>query len=176
MATTQIKDGFNGGSDYQLKVNSDGSINTTGSGGNASVGASGAPAPGSGTQIAGVDPSGNLTPVSVDSNGFVNVQGVSTIIGPVEQAGLNSYKTTQWTIGTSEIEITPTPLVNRSSIGLKVITNSGTILFSQSVGTAATDGFPMVSGDNVQMDLTDAGKIYAIATAPNQKLYVIEMA
>lgn len=30
MATTQIKDGFNGGSDNQLKVNADGSINTGG--------------------------------------------------------------------------------------------------------------------------------------------------
>lgn len=31
MSTTQIKDGYNGGSDNQLKVNTDGSINTSGS-------------------------------------------------------------------------------------------------------------------------------------------------
>jgi len=32
MATTQIKDGYNGGSDNQLKINADGSINATTSG------------------------------------------------------------------------------------------------------------------------------------------------
>lgn len=31
MATTQIKDGYQGGSDNQLKINSDGSINVSGS-------------------------------------------------------------------------------------------------------------------------------------------------
>lgn len=38
MATTQVKDGFNGGSDNQLKVNNDGSINVnSGGGGSANV-------------------------------------------------------------------------------------------------------------------------------------------
>jgi len=39
MATTTIKDGFNGGSDNQLKVNADGSINvnTSGGGGGSNV-------------------------------------------------------------------------------------------------------------------------------------------
>ena len=37
MAATTIKDGFAGGSDNQLKVNADGSINTTAAGGSAST-------------------------------------------------------------------------------------------------------------------------------------------
>lgn len=81
MAATQIKNGFNGGSDDQLLVNPDGSINVNGGGGggsNASVGPVGSTAPGSATEVGGVDPSGNLVPVSTDSTGAINVNVIST--------------------------------------------------------------------------------------------------
>lgn len=181
MATTQIKNGFHGGTDDQLKVNSDGSINvnTTGSGGNASVGPTGLIAPTSGTEIAGIDPSGNLHAVSVDANGFINVNGTSTIVGPVttKEDGLNTFKTSQYTVGSSEIQITPTPLANRSSISLKVqATSSNSILICDASGNVLNDGYPLFDGDNLQMDLTPTGLIYAQATAPGQKLFVLEIA
>lgn len=77
MATMQIKDGFEGGSDNQLKVNSDGSINVNATGGgggsNASVGINGDAAPSSSTQIGGVDHEGNLAPIKIDDEGRVEV-------------------------------------------------------------------------------------------------------
>jgi len=80
MAVTQIKNGWQGGSDDQLKVNPDGSINVNGggSGSNASVGVTGTTAPTSATEIAGIAPNGNLTPVAVTSGGAIDVNVVST--------------------------------------------------------------------------------------------------
>lgn len=181
MATTQIKDGFDGGSDNQLKVNTDGSINVNeaAGGGNPSVGPTSTTAPTSATEIAGIDPSGNLRAVSVDANGFVNVQGVSEVTGTVNthEAGLNSFQTSQYVIGMTEIQITPTPLTNRSSISLKVVaTGSNAIFITATVGTALTQGYPLYNGDNLQMDLTPSGNIYAVATASGQNLYVLEIA
>lgn len=186
MATTQIKNGFQGGSDDQLLVNSDGSINvnSTGGGGgsNASVGPINVTAPGSATEIAGVNPEGNLTPVSVTDNGFVNVNtsGTSTVSGTVttEQAGLNSYKTTQYTVGVTEVQLAPTPLTNRSSVSFKVHTASGTdfILFAQAPGQAATNGYRLDDGESMQMDLTASGSIYVIGSSAGQTIFLLEIA
>jgi len=52
---------------------------SSGTSSNASVGANGAAAPSSSTEIAGVNPSGNLTPVSVDNAGNVNTNIVGTV-------------------------------------------------------------------------------------------------
>src|ERR1700677_5185447 len=128
MATTQIKDGFDGGSDNQLKVNPDGSINVdvTGGGGgsNASVGTNNTTAPGSSTQIAGVDTAGALIPISVTSSGLLNVNtsGTSTVSGTVtsDQAGLNAFQTSQYSVGTSAVQLAPTPLANRSSLSITI--------------------------------------------------------
>lgn len=185
MAATQIKNGFQGGSDDQLLVNPDGSINVNGGGsggGNASVGPVNVTSPTSATEIAGVNPEGNLTPVSVSDNGFVNVNttGSSVVTGTVttEQAGLDSYKTTQYTIGVTEIQLAPTPLTNRSSVSFKVHTSSGTdfILFAQAPGQAATNGYRLDDGESMQMDLTDSGSIYVVGTAPGQTIYLLEIA
>lgn len=179
MAVTQIKDGFQGGSDNQLKVNNDGSINTTGSGGNASVGSTGTTAPTSATEVGGVNPSGNLTPLSVDSSGFLNVNGVSTITGPVttEQAGLNSFQTSQYSVGTSVMQITPTPLANRSSITLRVDKdNVGAIYIGPDNTVSISTGYPLFAGDTLGMDLTPSNNIFAIATDPSQTLAALEIA
>ena len=70
MATTQIKDGFNGGSDNQLKVNPDGSINVNSSGG------------GGGGDVNIFDSAGNaLTSTSGALN--VNTSGTSEVTGSV---------------------------------------------------------------------------------------------
>lgn len=66
------------GSGQYLAINSDGSINVEGNiGNNASVGTVNTTAPTSGTEIAGVDSSGDLRAVSVDSSGVLNVNVVS---------------------------------------------------------------------------------------------------
>lgn len=180
MASTQIKNGFHGGTDDQLLVNPDGSINVNssgGGGGNTSVGPTGSTAPLSGTEIAGIDPSGNLKGVSVDTNGFVNVQGVSTITGPVQTAGLNSFQTSQYVIGTSAIQITPSSLPNRSSVSFRVEADANTPIYIGNDNTVSTtSGYPLYDGDTLSMDLTPSDTIYAISTTPGQVLAVLELA
>lgn len=179
MGTTIIK---SANSDNQAIVNSNGELLVSSSGGggsNASVGPTGSTPPASGTQIAGVDTDGNLRAVSVDDNGFVNVNGTSVVTGTVntKQDGLNSFKTSQYSVGTSEIQVTPTPLTSRSSISLKVITTGqDPVFFCQSPGSVMTEGYPLYSGDSVQMDLTPSGTIYAVSASPGQMLYVLEIA
>lgn len=183
MATTQIKNGYNGGTDAQLLVNPDGSINVNGSsgGGNASVAPDGGPLPGSSTTIGAEDPNGNLAPLLVDNNGalIVNTTGTSVVTGSVTttEKGLNSFKTTQYTVGTSVMQITPTPLTNRSSISLRVtaINNSAIYIGNDNTLTTST-GYPLYNGDTLQMDLTPSNSIYAISDSPGQTLFVLEIA
>lgn len=182
MATTRIKNGYQGGTDDQLKVNPDGSINVNtsgGSGGNASVGVTGTTAPTSATEIAGIDPNGDLRPVSVDINGFINVQGVSTITGPVTtvEGGLDSFQTSQYTIGASAIQLTPIPLPDRSSISLRVKADAGIAIYiGPSASVTVNNGYPLYDGDTLQMDLTPSNTIYAISTIPGQIVAILEIA
>lgn len=181
MATNQIRDGYNGGSDNQLRVNDDGSINVTGSsgGGNASVAPTGITAPTSATEVAGIDPDGNLRAVSVDINGFVNVQGVSTITGPVTttEQGLNSFQTSQYVIGTSAVQIAPISLPNRSSISFRVEADRGVpIYIANNSSISVVNGYPLYDGDTLSMDLTSSDTIYAISTTANQVLAILEIA
>jgi hypothetical protein len=167
MAATTIKDGFNGGSDNQLKVNSDGSINVNGGGG------------GGTTDVNIHDSAGNsLTSTSGALN--VNTTGSSTVTGTVttNESGLNSYKTSQYTVGTSEVQLAPIPLANRSSVSFKVHTTSSNdfILFAQAAGQAATNGYRLDDGESMQMDLTDSGSIYTIGSSPGQMVYLLEIA
>lgn len=54
---------------------------------NPSVGSNGAPIPTSSTEVAGTNPSGNLTPLSVDASGNLNVNVVSTLPNPLPVSG-----------------------------------------------------------------------------------------
>lgn len=123
---------------------------------------------------------GNNLKINVD--GSINVSGISsiTITGTVttDQAGLDSYKTTQYTVGTSEIQLAPTSLVGRSSVSFKVHTAESTdfVLFAQAPGQAATNGYRLDDGESMQMDLTASGNIYVIGSSVGQKIYLLEIA
>lgn len=162
-----MKDGFNGGSDNQLRVNDDGSINvnSTGSGGgNASVGPVLQPAPTSATEIAGVDPDGKLRPVSVDENGFVNVQGVSAVTGSVQQEGLNSFQTSQYNVGNTPVQLAPTALPNRSSLSISIEAGPNIpVYIGNSSSVSTTNGYPLYDGSSLQLDLTPSGQVWAVA-------------
>lgn len=167
MASTTIKDGFNGGTDNQLRINDDGSINVVGGGGG-------------GTTDVNIHDSagGALTSTSGALN--VNTTGSSTVTGTVttEQAGLATYQTTQYTVGVIEVQLAPTPLVNRSSVSFKVHTTSANdfVLFAQAPGVAATNGYRLDDGESMQMDLTGTGNIYVIGSSTGQIVYLIEIA
>ena len=213
MAVTQIKDGWNGGSDAQLKVNADGSINVTGGGGgttdvnihdstggnltstsgslnvnvtggggsNDSVGPTGATAPTSATEIGGIDALGNLQALTVDPAGklLVDITGSSTVTGTVNAniEGLSTFQTSQFTIGTSAVQLTPTPLVGRSSMSIKAKTTSSAdiIYIGNSSGVTSSTGYALFAGDSLQLDLTDAHVIWAIGSNAGQLAYVMEI-
>lgn len=167
MASSTIKDGYNGGTDNQLRVNDDGSINVVGGGG------------GGTTNVNIHDSSGgNLTSTSGALN--VNTTGSSTVTGTVttEQAGLATYQTTQYTIGLIEVQLAPMPLPNRSSVSFKVKTTTSDdyIQFAQSTGQAAINGYRLEDGESIQLDLTDAGSIYVIGSSTGQTIYLLEIA
>lgn len=183
MAATTIKDGFAGGSDNQLLVNPDGSINvnSTGGGGgsNASVGVNGAAQPASSTQIAGVNPEGKLTPVSVNDAGFLNVNGTSTVTGTVttDQAGLDAFQTSQYPIGLTAIQLCPTPLGNRSSLSITIEASPNVAVFiGNSASVTILTGYPLYDGSTLQLDLTPSGQVWAITATAGQTAAVLEIA
>lgn len=167
MAATTIKNGFQGGSDDQVLVNPDGSINVNSTGGG-----------GSGNVNIHDSAGGALTSTSGALN--VNTTGNSTVTGTVttEQAGLDSYKTTQYTVGLSEIQLAPSPLANRSSVSFKIHTTTANdfVLFAQAPGQAVTNGYRLDDGESMQMDLTDSGLIYVVGSAAGQIIYLLEIA
>lgn len=181
MATTIIK---SGNSDNQAIVTSDGRllVSTDGGGGggsNASVGVNGATGPGSSTQIAAVDPDGNLEALKTDENGALLVNTTGEITGVVvsHEAGLSNFQTSQYDVDTTLIQITPTPLANRSSISLKVHTVGGGFVYIGNDNTLTiSNGYPLSDGETLQMDLTPANSIYAISDIPGQTVYVLEIA
>lgn len=178
MATTQIK---SANSENQAIVDDTGHLLVTGTiaASNPSVGTTGTPAPASATEIAGIDSSGNLHPVSVDANGFVNVNGVSTVVGPVttEQAGLNSFQTSQYAIGTSAIQLAPTPLANRSSISITIEASPNIAVFvGNSSAVTISTGYPLYDGSTLQLDLTPSGSVWAISSVTGQTAAILEIA
>lgn len=167
MATTTIKDGFAGGSDNQAKVFDDGAVFVRGTGGGGS------------TDVNIHDSAGNNL---ASTGGALNVNstGSSTVTGTVtsNEAGLNAYKTTQYTVGTIEVQLAPVPLSGRSSVSFKVHTATANdfILFAQAPGQAATNGYRLDDGESMQMDLTASGSIYVIGTSAGQTIYLLEIA
>jgi hypothetical protein len=185
MAVTQIKNGFQGGSDDQLLVNPDGSINVNATGGgggsNASVGPVNSPAPASATEVAGVNPEGKLTHLSVTDSGALNVvtSGSSTVSGTVttDVSGLNTFQTSQYTIGTSPVQITPSPLANRSSISLTVIAAANvSVYIGNNSGVTTSNGYPLYNGSTIQLDLTPSGMIWAVTAVAGQTIAALEIA
>lgn len=151
MATTQVKDGFQGGSDNQLKVNTDGSIN---------VNATSAPG---GEDVNIHDSAGN----SLNStNGALDVT----------LQGLSQFKTNGYVVNATAVQIAAVPLATRSSVGLKAVCTTGDAVYigSSSAVTALT-GWPLFNDDALELDITAAQAIWAIGSSPGQYLYIIEI-
>jgi hypothetical protein len=168
VSTTQIKDGFNGGSDNQLKVNSDGSINVNSSGGGG----------GGGGDVNIFDSAGNpLTSTSGALN--VSTTGSSTVSGTVTSntAGLTAFQTSQYSIGTSAVQLAPTPLSNRSSLSITIIAAINTpVYIGNSSSVTSSNGYPLYNGSTMQLDLTPAGEVWAISTQATQTAAILEIA
>lgn len=104
--------------------------------------------------------------MSVNADGSINT----------ELEGLGTFQTSQYIVNTSAVQITPTPLANRSSIGFKAICSTSQMIFiGNSNGVTSTTGYPMFNGDSLQMDLTGAQQVWAVASAAGQVLAAIEL-
>lgn len=167
MSVTQIKNGFQGGSDDQLKVNPDGSINVNATGGG-----------GIASDVNIFDSAGNsITSTSGALN--VNTTGSSTVTGTVttEQAGLGAFQTSQYAISTAAVQLAPTPLVNRSSLSITVDASPNIAVFiGNSNSVTVSNGYPLYDGSTLQLDLTPSGNVWAISTTAGQTISVLEIA
>ncbi len=147
---------------------------------NPSVGLTGVTAPTSATEIGAIDANGQLQSLLVDPSGklLVDSSGTSVVTGTVnsELLGLNAFQTSQYSIGTTAVQLTPTPLTNRSSMSIKIVTTGNNIVYiGNSSAVTTSTGYPLFYGDTLQLDLTPSHVIYAIATATNQTAYVLEI-
>lgn len=119
--------------------------------------------------------------VGLDVNvigGTITTSGTSTVSGTVNtnQNGLASFQTSQYTIGTSAVQLTVTPLTGRTSMSIKAITTGNNIVYvGNSSGVTTSTGYPLFNGDSLQLDLTGAHVVYAIASAAAQTLAVLEI-
>lgn len=147
---------------------------------NNSVGLTGVAAPTSATEMGAVDSFGVLQPLTVDPSGklLVDITGTSTVTGTVNASieGLNSFQTSQYTVGTSAVQLTVTPLTNRSSMSMKAVcTSNNYVYIGNSSGVTTSTGYILFNGDSLQLDLTPAHVVYAIASAAAQTVYVLEI-
>lgn len=165
MSITQIKNGFNGGSDDQLLVNPDGSINVNGGG--------------SSTGNVNIHDSSGGPLTSTGGALNVNTTGSSTVTGTVtaNTAGLDAFQTSQYSIGLTAIQLVPTPLSNRSSISIAVEADPNVAIFIGNSNTVTiSTGYPLYDGSTLQLDLTPTGSIWAISGTSGQTVAVLEIA
>jgi hypothetical protein len=124
------------------------------------------------------DSAGNaLTSTSGALN--VNSTGSSTVSGTVDTNlnGLDNWQTSQYTVGTSAVQLAATALTNRSSMSVKIIATSSTdiVYIGNSSSVTTSTGYPLFNGDSIQMDLTPSGSLWAIGTSPGQIASVLEI-
>lgn len=131
------------------------------------------------------DGTGNYIKPNIDGSinvvGSITSSGTSTVSGTVSTNlnGLGAFKTNAYTVTTSVLQITPSPLTNRSSASFKTPTsNTGVIWVGNSnlVSTSGANvGFPIFPGDALQLDVKTTTAIWAISDTGSQALYVIEL-
>ena len=95
----------------------------------------------------------------------------------VELEGLAAFQTSGYTIGTSAVQLTVSPLANRSSVGFKAVTSgtSNAIYIGNSSSVTTSTGWPLFNDDALELDLKGSQQIWAISNAAAQKLFVIEI-
>jgi hypothetical protein len=154
------------------------------------------PAPVSADRVIDVDPYGNPygpnNPYPVSFDGTITIGDV-TVVGTapnnyplepnsdgsinVDLSPLTTFQTEQYSIGTTPVQITPTPMPDRNSIGFKAIctTSTDTIYIGNNAGVTTSTGYPLFTHDTLELDLQGGETIYAVATSSGQTLCVLEL-
>lgn len=152
MSTTQIKDGFGGGSDNQLKVNADGSINVNSSGG------------GGGSVVQIQDSNGD--PI-LANNGALQVAQVGFSV-------ITAGYPAQIPVGITSVPLFA-PNINRKYV--HVMNNSQEVIFLQfSVSAALNQGIKVNPGSFYTLESTNLwlGEINAIGVMAGQLIDCLE--
>jgi len=117
--------------------------------------------------------------LAINSDGSINVAGSSIVSGTVStnQNGLAAFQTSQYSVGTSAVQLTVTPLANRKSVAIKAktTTNYEVVYIGTTSGVTTSTGYPLFNGDSIQLDLTGATTIYAIGSSAGQLVYTLEL-
>lgn len=173
MATTQIKNGFQGGSDDQLLVNPDGSINVNGGGG-------------SGGATAITDAPDGTTYVDIENVGGknaldVNVKG-GTVTGSIQPEGLNiAGRNTTLSVSTTAIPLPAIPLANRNAMSIRNLSQTDVLYigFDSSVTADSvvgiTSGWQLGPNEGFNIDVQGSIPIYGIAASGSILVQVMEL-
>lgn len=109
----------------------------------------------------------------------VNIIGGNTVVtGDVTTSvnGLSNFQTSQYIVGTSVVQLTPSPLSGRSSLSIRITATSGDAVFiGNNNNTTIFNGYPLYNGDTLQMDIDDSHEIWAITSSSNQTVYILEI-
>jgi hypothetical protein len=122
---------------------------------------------------------GNELTVNPDGSINVNTSGTSTVSGTVDTNlnGLNTFQTSQYTVGLTAVQLSITPLTNRSSLSIKVITStpSDLVYVGNSNAVTTSTGYPLFNGDSLQLDLTAVHELWVVGTAVGQRVCLLEI-
>lgn len=109
----------------------------------------------------------------------VNSVGSSTVSGTVNTNlnGLSAFQTSQYAVSTTAVQLTVTPLSNRSSMSIKVTTTSATdaVYVSGSNAVTTSNGYALFNGDSLQLDIIASHQVWVIGSNPGQVVYVMEI-
>jgi len=112
---------------------------------------------------------------SVTVSNFPTSQTISGTVN-TNLNGLAAFQTKQISVGTSATQLDSTPLANRSSVSIKVITTGGAIIYlGNSSSVTTSNGYPLFNGDSVQLDLTAVEPLWAISGSPSQLACLMEL-
>lgn len=156
---------------------------------NPSVSTTGSTVPSQATFVGGTDGT-NLRALKVSSAGVLSVDGsastqpisgtitanAGTGIFSVDVQGLATFQTSQYTVGTSAIQLTVIPFASRTSVSIKVkgTTSDDGVYIGNSSGVTSSTGYALFDGDGLVLDLVGAQSIYAIGSSAGQIVYVLE--
>lgn len=108
--------------------------------------------------------------LNVNADGSINTTTTSV-------SALSTFQTTQYSVGTTAVQLAPTALTGRKAISIKAFNTAGNYVYvGNSSAVTTTSGYLLGSLDSISLDLGPAQGIWAIASAAGQTVFVMEIA